>query len=335
MFGLNSSSNASAWKKWIEQRNEAREAYEAINVDGARSQHQEAERGLYILVRDFSKAGKKVSEPPTGEEIEREASILRGKIAHYRAAGKSEHPSYLAENSANLAKLQSAQAKVSDTAASLADAEKRKPIAQKALEKIEADMPKATPKALSALQGEVTSRQSEIAKIDAIIASMKDETSHASAIEAEAEQAAAAVDALEADALLGEVSQADKSAAATRLAKARKASENASQLADKQASARRGLVARKSALESEIAELKEIYRGAAFELGKIELAEAERGLLEVLSKERLKPLMDAINRAREELNSNAPKGIGYSTARLNIALPSLYETALQTDRLEL
>ncbi|WP_301585634.1 hypothetical protein [Halomonas alkaliantarctica] len=327
MFGLNSSSNASAWKKWIEQRNEARQAYEAINVDHARSQHKEAQRGLYELMRELSKVGSMVSEPPAEEEIEREANILRGRIAHYRTAGKSEHPSYLAENSANLAKLQSAQAKVSDTAASLADAEKRKPIAQKALEKIEADMPKATPKALSALQGEVTSRQSEIAKIDAIIASMKDETSHASAIEAEAEQAAAAVDALEADALLGEVSQADKSAAATRLAKARKASENASQLADKQASARRGLVSRKSALESEIAELKEIYRGAAFELGKIELAEAESELAKALSEDRLKPLLDAVNRARNAMNSNAPEGIGYSTAQLQVKLPIMYEVS--------
>lgn len=327
MFGLNSSSNASAWKKWIEQRNEAREAYEAINVDGARSQHQEAERGLYILVRDFSKAGKKVSEPPTGEEIEREASILRGKIAHYQAMGKSEDPSYLASYRTDLEKLQSAQAKVSDTAELLADVERQKPLAKKALEKIEASMPKATPKALAALKEEVTERQSQIERIDSTLASMKDETSNASAIAVEAEQAAAAVDALEADALLGEVSQADKSAAATRLAKARKAAENASQLADKQASARRGLVARKSTLEAEVSELQEIYRGAAFELGKIELAQAESDLVKALSEDRLKPLLDAVNNARSEINSNAPKGIRYSTARLQVKLPIMYEVS--------
>ncbi|NDL69347.1 hypothetical protein [Vreelandella alkaliphila] len=327
MFGLNSSSNASAWKKWIEKRNEARQAYESINVDHARSQHEYAQRGLYALMRELSKVGATVSEPPTEEEIEREASILRGKIAHYQAAGKSEHPSYLAEHRASLDKLKSAQAKVSDTAASLADAEKRKPIARKALEKIEADMPEATPKALATLEGEVSSRQGQIERIDATIASMKDETSNASAIAVEAEQAAAAVDALEADALLGEVSEADKSAAATRLAKARKAAENASQLADKQASASRGLVARKSTLEAEVSELQEIYRGAAFELGKIELARAERDLVKALSEDRLRTLLDAVNNARSEMNSNAPKGTSYSPARLWVKLPIMYEVS--------
>lgn len=332
MFGIDS--NAKAWKSWIEQRNEARTAHEAINVDSARSQHQAAQKAIYHVMRELSPTGSKVSEPPTPEEIAREVDKLNARISHYRMDGEQSAPRF-AECSAELDKLQSAQTKVDESAASLADVEKRKLIAQKALEKIEADMPKATPKALAALEAEITSRQKQIERIDTTIASMKDETSHASAIEAEAAEAVAAVDALEADALLGEVSQADKSAAATRLAKARKAAENASQLADKQASARRGLVTRRNGLESEVTDLKEIHRGAAFELARLELVQAEAALLDALSGERLTPLLDAINRARDDLNDNAPEGTSYPTARLNIKFPFLYETTTQNSQLEL
>ncbi|CAM4017555.1 hypothetical protein VRRI112168_10830 [Vreelandella rituensis] len=331
MFGIDS--NASAWKSWIEQRQKAREAHSAVRVSEAENRHKTAQARLYHLLRELSPAGSWVSQPPTDDEVSREMNKLNARVEHYQKLGAGGKTG-LAAHRHELDKLESAGTEEKDAAAALVDAQKREAVTRDALEKIESSMPAATPKALSALASEIASRQKQIQKIDAAIDGMQDESGHASLIEVEAIDAAAAVDAMEADALLGEVSKADMSTASTRLAKARKAAETARQQADKQASARRGLEFRRDAFEAEVAELDEIRTAAAFELGRVELAQAEAALLDALSGDRLQPLMDAVNRARSELNANAPEGTAYSTARLNIELPFLYEITMKLGHLE-
>jgi len=320
------------WSSWIDNRKKAQSAV-PVGLDTYEQAHERAQAALYRELDQYAQRGAVISRPPTQAEVSGVKQYLGRLLSDQNMS--IDRYSHHKEWQAALEKISKAEQHLAETAEALEEWRADKQAAVQALEKVEKAMPTPSVKALNEIDGEIDKLQTRAAKISDTITAMKDESSIASALDAEAKGAAAELERLEAEALLGENNDSDKAAAITRVAKARKAAETACEKASKQATARRGLEALLTEAEGKAKEFQKIRRHVAIEVAAVEAAEAERALLDVINADVLRPLLARINDARDTLNANADPGTSYLTARIKIQLPVMFEIQPETEMMEL
>ena len=324
--------NLNTWKTWLEQHQETQKAVSAATVKATEARHQmeTAEGHLTYLTQQEGPHGLIIGHPATPEQVQKVMEHLAKKLE--RSATRRDDP-IRQELQRAWNDLKHTRTRFEEAQAVYAECSEVQTQAEKALASIVKARPEASPQALEAVTQAMDAHQQHIDQINGTITAMKDSKSIIADLEDQARRAAEEVDRLEASALLGEVDEPAKGQATTTLAKARKAAEKAAEQAEKQASGRRGLEKIRDDLQAELTELESLQRGVGYEVGKAAIAKAERELLEAIEVAGLQDRVAAINAARNEANSFAPEGTGYSSAHIEMKLSHFY-TMDAPERLE-
>lgn len=321
---------SSTWQKWLKEKQQAQAAFESAKAGVWPAQHalERAQDKLNDRVREAAPAGAKVNNPPTLEQVADQLSRLDAMM---NKDGSLNHAQRRAEWAGQASAIKQAQAEHGNATEALKQAQHEQQQAEQALQDMERAMPSATPKAVAAIEAEIEDRRQKIGKVDATLAAMKDSSSIAAELESTAKAAAEDVERLEAQALLGNADETAKGNAATALTKARKESEKAAEQTEKQKAAKRGLEKMRHDWEAELESLQTLLNGVGFEVTIAEAAKHEQTLLAALESIGLDRLLANINRARDQATAYADGKASYSTARMRVKLPILYEVSAPDD----
>lgn len=315
---------SSTWQKWLKEKQQAQAAFESAKAGVWPAQHalEKAQDKLNDRVREAAPAGARINNPPTPEQVADQLSRLDAMMNKDGSLNRSQRR---AEWANQASAIKQAQAEYESAVAALNAALHEERQAEQALRDVEQAMPAPTPKAVAAIETEIEDRRQKIDKVDTTLAAMKDSSNIAAELESTAKAAAEEVERLEAQALLGSVDEAAKGKASAALTKARKDSEKAAEQAEKQEAARRGLEKMRRDWQLELDDLHTLVNGVGFEVSIAEAAKHEQALITALEGVDLDKLLANINRARDQANGYAPENVSYSTARMQVKLPILYE----------
>lgn len=306
------------WVNWLKHRDAAEKATR-VGVSESKQHYEKALYRLHHVTKPWEPKGVSISEPPTAEDVEQVLNVLKKTVNG--ATSKWEHLSTYKEA---IAKIEDAWNQATAAKRDLEQKQEAETEALGEMEKVRQAMPTASDAAVEAIQKEIDQRKARVTRIDDTLAAMKDSASIVSEIEEQADAAKAEVDRLEAEALLETVDQKERQAAATTLAKARKALEKAASEAEKQSAARRGLESMRHDLRAEIEDLEGITKLVAFEVAKVKVAEHETALVNAIERLNIPQIMQNLNTARADASRNAPEGQSYNTGRIKITFPTMY-----------
>lgn len=309
------------WSSWLKKRNAAEEAAR-IEVGAYKSAHEKTLFRLHHCLERWETDRVTINMPPTDEQVEQ---VLQHLNALVSGTNRSvAHWQHLPAYKDAIHSIKGAWSDAQEAERELEAKKAEKATADSRLTEVEKLMPEPAPDAVQAIESDLEERWSRVARIDDTLSTMKDSGSITSDLEEQAAAAKREVDRLEAQAMLGDVDEKERQAAAATLAKARKASEKSAEQAEKQAAARRGLEEMRAGLLEEIDSLSELKQSVGFEVAKADIAKHEAALVSAIERLNIPQLMQNLNSARADASRNAPEGHSYSTGRIKITFPTMY-----------
>lgn len=314
----------SLWAEWIESRAQAQDAT-AVETDSHERAYERAQAVLYNVLKPHEPRDMNIAQPPLQNDVARVLAVLKRFASDKNM--RLDRVRHRQECELAIKEIEAAEQHVKQLGDALDALREEKEAAEEALKQVEADMPPPSAKALKEIDGEIEALNLRADKVNDTISAIKDEGSIVSELENEAKTAAAELERLEAEALMGDVEASQKSSAVKKLDEARKNADQAREKAAKQSAARRGLEAMLAEVDTKLQDMIEIRRHVAIEVAKADQAKAESDLLKLVNADQIRPILDRINAARGEINANADDGTYYATARIKIKMPELYATA--------
>lgn len=285
------------WQTWLKRRAQAQSAYLNCSDRKARAEADSLNhKAVQVCSEAVELMGIQASWPYPPEKRGRIREHMAREAQYLADRGESYTSKQLRDLLARLDEAEAQYSAAREKVKSLADKKVR---LRSEMEEVAANPPKSSRKALESIDEALKKNAAEKKRVTQAMEKLGDSEGAIGHAQRKMEDAQEHLDTLSAAAAMGDDAP-DQRSATTGLAKARAELTKAQEEADRQDSARRGLERKSAQLDEQAEELGSLRSEVLIELSKMEMAEAEGQLIELLTNPAIKDTVEHLNRLKRQ-----------------------------------